>query len=182
MNYPNTLIRPIDFEGRETYRDLIGAYPEIPQAFGEALQQLMTHQQMSAVDQASIQKLMYFDSLINVRKQSSLLVFNSASTDTIVDSLNYYKYVKLKEISTRYDVFANKNFIDSKGDTTTLRENFAVYADFEANKRNESMASKSIQMIEAYPNKRIIILVGFMHRPYILKTLNEKGISFEKTL
>lgn len=182
MNYPNTQIRPIEFEGREKYRDIIGIYPELAQEFGEAIQQLIANHQISFDDRASINKLVYYDSLVNVLKLSSLQIINSPSSDTIVDSLNYYKYVKLKDISTRYDVFAINNFIDSKGDTTSLRENFALFADFEVNKRNESLARNSIHMIEAFPNKRIIILVGFAHRPYILKKLTEKGISFQKML
>lgn len=176
MNYPATEIRPVEFEGREEYRQKIGVFPEITYDFAKVLEQLHSSKSLTALENNDIKRLFYYDSLVNQLKTEKLSVINQKRTDEIVDSLNFYKYEKLKEISEKYSVFRSQKMIDSKNDTVSVKDNFDLYVDFELNKRNNALANNSINMIHSHPNKRIIILVGFAHKPYILRHLRKNNI------
>lgn len=176
MNFPNVQIRPIEFERREEYRQEMGIYPEITNAFGAILQQLMQSKSLTNEEEKSIKKLFFYDSIITVLKSEKLSVINQIETNTIVDSLNYYKYVKLKELSDNYPVFSTTTLEDAKKDTVSVKQNFDLYVDFEMNKRNSALAKHAAEIIQQYPSKKIIILVGFAHKSYILNALRKNGI------
>lgn len=176
MNFPKSQIRPIEFTGREEYRTSIGVFPEITPEFGNIMQSLASENQLTPRHQRIISRLFHYDKIVNDLKSASLRVLNSKKADTSVDSLNYYKYASLKEISETYPQFT-RTMVDSKGDTVSVRENFARYVHFEAYQRNEAMSRNSITYIRNNPGKRIVILVGSAHRPYILRELREQGIA-----
>lgn len=182
MQHPDVALRPIEFEGRETYRTTIGIYPEITQEFGRAVNSLVTANKMEAADEADLQRLFYFDSIINRLKNADLATINTAATDAFTDSLNYYKYVRLKAIAAKYPVFEEQKLNDSKNDTVSLRKNFELYARFEGTQRNEALAANAMAAVKANQGKRIIILVGFAHRPYMLKLLKQNGIDCKTVL
>ena len=115
-------------------------------------------------------------------KAEKISIINGKKVNKIVDSLNYYKYVKLKEISDKYPEFSLNKMIDSKNDTVSVKHNFDLYVDFEMNKRNNALANNSLEIIKNNPNKKIIILVGFAHKSYIQRFLNEKGIKLKYEL
>ena len=175
MHHPEVAIRPIEFEGRETYREQKGLFPEIPLEFGAAIEQLTKTRQLTATDQKAIDKLLYYDSIVSQLKQADLKTINTASTDMYVDSLNFYKYEQLSNIAKRYPIF-QQPFLDAANDSTILRDNFLAYAHFEAVQRNEALSNHTIAFIKGNPTKKIIILVGFAHRSYVRKALAEEKI------
>jgi hypothetical protein len=176
MNFPKTEIRPIEFEGREEYRQQIGIFPEITYDFAKVLEQLHSSGSLTEKENYAITRLFFYDSLNNNIKAEKLSIINQKKTDVIIDSLNFYKYNKLKELSNKYPAFHLKKMVDSKNDTVSVKDNFDLYVDFEMNKRNNALAQKAANLINAHPNKRIIILVGFAHKSYILRYLKNKDI------
>lgn len=173
MNFPKTRIRPIEFEGRESYREKNGLFPEISMDFGETIGNLVQANKLSQQHLADLRKLRQFDSIINLRKEASLTLINTAETDRFVDSLNYYKYERLLDMATTYDEF-NKIVKDANKRDVVLKSNFAAYADFEYRMRNNAMARHVLQAIKNNPNQRIIVLVGFAHRSPIIKYLTPR--------
>lgn len=58
----------------------------------------------------------------------------------------------------------------------SVKQNFDLYVDFEMNKRNSALAKHAAAIIQQNPSKKIIILVGFAHKSYILNALRKNGI------
>lgn len=181
MHHPEVAIRPIEFEGRETYREQKGLFPEIPLEFGGAIEQLTKTRQLTATDQQAIDKLLYYDSIISQLKQADLKTINTTATDMYVDSLNFYKYEQLSNIAKRYPIFLQP-FLDAANDSSILRDNFLAYAYFEAVQRNEALSNHATAFIKANPTKRIVILVGFAHRSYVRKALTAQKINVVSNL
>ena len=176
MQHPEVQLRPIEFEGRETYRDQIGIYPEITLEFGSILQQLSQTNRLNNNEKEYLRELFYYDSLNTRLKEEKLSVINDPKTDLIVDSLNHYKYLKLKQVSDNHVIFKTTKLLDAKKDSVSVKENFDLYVDFEMNQRNNALANNSIAIIKQNPNKKIIILVGFAHKSFILKAFKKQGI------
>ncbi len=182
MHFPNVAIRPIELTNRETLRDQLGVYPEITTEFGTTLQELANTNQLNEVEQKNLSQLFYYDSLINLLKQESLKVINTKKTDIIVDSLNFYKYVKLQEIAQNHSIFNTKQLVDAKKDTVSILDNFNLYVDFEMNKRNNALANNALTFIKNNPTKRILILVGFAHKSFIHSVLRKEQIDCQVSL
>ncbi len=176
MKKPGTQIRPIEFEGRNTYRKTIGIFSEPGDAFQKAMNNLITQKQFTAYQQDLLDRLIRFERLAQNLKSESLRLINNPQSDNIIDSLNHYKYKGLKEIVSNHPVFHETKMIDSKKDTTTVRDNFILWSDFEGNMRNQAIASNALNIINQNPGKRIIVLTGFFHRSYVLNKLKENNI------
>lgn len=179
MNFPQVNIRPIELEGREEIRQQLGVFPEITNEFGQILNTLIATHKLNQTEKAAIEQLFYYDSIATLYKTKTLREINQTKVDVISDSLNYFKYFKLKEIADKYDLFETTKLKDAKGDSVSIRKNFELYVDFEMNQRNNSLAKNSIEHINQNPTKKVMILVGFSHRYYLLDKLKNQKIQVQ---
>ena len=70
----------------------------------------------------------------------------------------------------------SQTLVGVKGDTVSLLYNFECYTDFEAKKRNGALANNTLKFIKANPKMRIIVLIGFAHRSFVLSELKKEGV------
>ncbi len=176
MKNPQVQVRPIEFEGRNAYRKKVGIFSEPGEAFQRVMNEIITQKQLSQREQQLLDKLSHFDRLAKELKNETLQVINQPLSDQVIDSLVYYKYEGLKEIVKGHPVFIRTKMIDSKKDTVRVKDNFLRWAHFEGTLRNEAIASNTLQVIRQQPEKRIVVITGFFHRPYLLKKLKESHI------
>lgn len=170
-HHPAVRIRPIEFEGRESYREKIGIDSEISGAFGNTLQQLMESNALATTDQSIITELIRVDQIITDIKTKTLDVMNTPETDAYVSNWHQLKYDGLLKIANTYPIFTEQMMMDTKGDSISIKDNFALFAAFEGYQRNDAMVQNTLRHIKENEGKRIIALVGFAHRAYLLKAI-----------
>ncbi len=175
MKNPMVNIRPIEFEGRNSYRKSIGIYPEAGPVW-QRLNQLNNEKKFNKEEQKIWDELAYLDSVASAYKNASLQSINQPKIDQIINELIVSQYVSIKKIVDTNPVFAEAKLIDAKKDTITMRQYFALWADFEGNLRNNAIANNVMKQIKLNPGKKIIVITGFYHRPFILNKLAENKI------
>ncbi|MEN2400162.1 hypothetical protein GKZ90_0010255 [Flavobacterium sp. MC2016-06] len=177
-NFEKTLVRPIEFEGRNDYRKENGIQ-DVDPVFIE----------INRLDSLNILSLKYkkiwsrfieVDNSLNEVYENSLKILNTAATDNLVRERQFYQYQKLKEI-----VDENKEFIKMKSpvfekDSITFRELYNRYCHFEE-LRNRTIIDNILKWKSKYPNKKIAILIGFYHRNFLVNELKwkQKEYNFE---
>lgn len=179
MKNPKVNIRPIEFEGRNAFRKNIGIYAEAGPVW-QRLNQLNNEKKFNKDEQKIWDELAYLDSLANVYKNASLQNINKTEVDAIINQLITSKYVKVKNIVDSNPIFEQSKLISAKKDTVTLREYFDLWANFEGNLRNQAIANNVIKQIKINPGKKIIVITGFYHRPFILNQLSKNNIAVKE--
>lgn len=175
MKNPLVNIRPIEFEGRNSYRKSIGIYPEAGPVW-QKLNQLNNEKKFNKEEQKIWDELAYLDSVASAYKNASLQGINQPKIDQIINNLIISKYLSIKKIVDTNPIFAESKLIDAKKDTVTMRQYFALWANFEGNLRNNAIANNVMKQIKLNPGKKIIVITGFYHRPFILNKLAENKI------
>lgn len=166
---PETMVRPIGFEGRNAYRKKIGVYSEAGFVYG-AMYDLLDKEELSK-EQSDM--LLHYEDLwgaMEVFKNETLSHINNSFVDRLIDSVNSYQYVKTKAIVDENSKF-NYKIIGSNKDSITLKEYFKKWTHFEGIQRNDALAGNLKRLIKKYPNKRIVALTGFKHRSYVINSL-----------
>jgi len=168
---PETMVRPIGFEGRNAYRKKIGVYSEAGFVYGAMFNLL----DKEALTKKQSNMLLHYEdlwSVMEIFKNETLPNINTSFVDRLIDSVNSYQYVKTKTIVDENSKF-NYKIIGSDKDSVTLKEYFKKWTHFEGIQRNEALASNLKRLIKLYPNKRIVALTGFKHRSYIINSLKD---------
>lgn len=176
MKNSKVAIRPIEFEGRNNYRRSIGLYAEAGPVW-QQLNLLNNEKKFNKDEQEIWNELSYLDSAANSYKNASLQTINDPEIDRKINSLMVSKYIKIKKIVDNNPLFEKLKLVNAQKDTVTLRQYFSLWANFEGNLRNNAIANNAIKQIKLNPNKKIIIITGFYHRPFILNQLKINGIA-----
>lgn len=170
---PKTMLRPIEFEGRNTYRLQTGLYPQA----NEVYQKLNELSNSNSFDEG--EKRIWSNFADCWMKIDSLQVLdlkgiNSEEADVILDSTKHYQYTQMKKIVSNHNAF-EEIMIDSKGDSISLAAYFKKWEQFEHYDRNNAMVENIIRTIESMPNDQFMLIVGYHHRYYIKKELKKKA-------
>lgn len=174
INHPKVEIRPIDIFQRNEKRKELGLFSEASAIF-QNLNKLNNDKLFNSEEQLIWDNFSDYWEQSEKIGNSDLKTINSKDSDKIIDSLINYQYYKLKEIVSTNQLFEKNRLIDAKNDTITQRKYFETWADFEMN-RNKAIAENTLNYIKKNPNKRIIISLGFKHRFFVRKYLEEHGI------
>lgn len=170
--HPNVLIRPIEFEGRNTYRVETGLFPQANDVYQElnemARSGRFSNQQQQIWDQFAI----YWKQMDSLTS-SSLKALNTSKSDEIVEKAKQIQYTETKKIVNSNDVF-KRLMIDSKGDSIPLKEYFNKWEKFEHYDRNNAMIANTMRTINSLPKQKFILIVGYNHRYYIKNMIEKK--------
>lgn len=177
---PIVKIRPIELNGRNEYRKSIGIFPEASLVFRK-LNELNNEKLYLPDEQEIWDKFAYFWSLSDSIANGNLKSLNNKKADNIIDSLMHYQYSELTKITNKRTEFEDSRLIDAKKDTITLKEYFKKWVKFEGLNRNNALSNNILNIVKENPNSTFIVLTGFKHRFYLMKTLSrlEKEHNFE---
>ena len=117
---------------------------------------------------------------LNELDNSSLKDINSISTENLVRERQFYQYQKLKEIADENDEFAKLKIETAAKDSISLRELYRRYCYFEE-LRNRTIINNILKWKEKYPDKKIVVLIGFYHKYFLVNELKwkQKEYNFE---
>lgn len=170
---PETILRPIEFEGRNAYRIRMGLYPQANEVY-QKLNELSRSKKFDAEESLIWSRFAKFWVMIDSLSSANLKAINTDEADAIVDSAKYYQYTQMKKIVSKREEF-NKQMLDSKGDSISLAQYFEKWEQFEHYDRNDAMVANIIRTIDNLPHNRFMLSIGYHHRYYIKKALEEKA-------
>lgn len=172
-NHPNTILRPIEFEGRNSYRTEVGLYPQAGEVY-QKLNELSKAGKFTPKESQIWSRFASYWVQLDSLSSTNLKALNNNETDAVMDSAKYYQYTKMKQIVNNRDEF-NEQILDSKGDSVSLVDYFNKWEQFEHYDRNNAMVSNIIRTLDRLPNDRSMLIVGYHHRYYIKKALASKA-------
>lgn len=167
--FPETLVRPFEFEGRNEYRRERGMVPTDNLTTG-LLKKLYENKELSQEQQEILRTYYGLTEQLKVIAGGSPRDFNNATTDSIVALRQYFQHKKLTEITDNREEFANSSHTMPNGEKISYREGYREWADF-WDLRNRTMAENILKVAEQNPGKRIVVTTGFLHRYYLLDEL-----------
>ena len=171
--HPETLLRPIEFEGRNNYRIEQGLFPQANEVY-QKLNELSNSNSFDEGENRIWHNFADYWMKIDSLNILDLKGINSEEADVILDSAKHYQYTQMKKIVSNHNAF-EKNMIDSKGDSISLAAYFKKWEQFEHYDRNNAMVENIIRTIESMPNERFMLIVGYHHRYYIKKELEKQA-------
>jgi hypothetical protein len=152
-------IRPFDYEGRNAFYEVSNTFLKETEV-SNRLEYLASNHSMTA-DQA---KIWATYSRVND-------TLNEASIQTPY-SINQQAYYDLSERRQDYQYHKVAEIVNSNDSLKEYREFYKSNADF-WDIRNKKMAEHIANFIRQYPNKRILVLTGSMHKYYLMKELTQ---------
>lgn len=167
--YPKTLRFPFDFEGRNQYRKDRGMVPADNLAI--KLIDSLYKEKLLTVNETKIYET-FIQSTNRLMKIAELSPdkFNNVITDSIAEKRQNEQYSGLVTITDERDEFAQRFVTKPDGNRLTLRSGFKLMSKF-WDLRNKTMASNIYEIAIKYPNMKIVVLTGFLHRYYLLREL-----------
>jgi hypothetical protein len=170
-NFKNTLIRPVEFEGRNNYRKENGI--QNPDLVINEINVLDSLNILTEKHKKIWYRFVELSNSLNELDNSSLKEINSISTGNLVEERQFYQYQKLKEIVDENHEFAKLKIETAKKDSISLRELFKRYSYFEE-LRNRTIINNILKWENKYPNKKIVVLIGFYHKYFLINELKWK--------
>lgn len=170
---PYTLLRPIEFEGRNEYRIQEGLYPQAKEVY-QKLNELSRSNGFNIQEQEIWDQFVNYWVKLDSLSANDLKSINTTESDKILDSAKYYQYSLIKEIVTEHQEF-DELMIDARGDSISLKNYFIKWEKFEHYDRNNAMVDNIIKTIKTLPNKKYLLLVGYHHRYYLKKALDKNA-------
>lgn len=162
--YPNTLVRPYEYEGRNTYRSEKGI-----QNVSDIYNKLYILNKRGRLTKEQSQTYNTFLSLVdslNKVGKKSLSVINRFETDNLVYERQFYQYAKSLEIAKNIPYFSTKTKKTKSGEEITLLEKLKRYCHFETY-RNKVMSNNILKWAKKYPGKKILVFTGFYHKVFL---------------
>lgn len=177
-NFKNTLFRPIEFEGRNDYRRQNGI--ENSDAVFNEINVLDSLSSLSAKHKKIWNRFIELSNSLNEFDNSTLKEINSNAVENLVNERQFYQYRKLNEIVNENDQFAKLKIETVTKDSISLRELYKRYCYFEE-LRNRTIIDNILKWQSKYPNKKIVVLIGFYHKYFIVNELKwkQKDNNFE---
>lgn len=169
--YPQTLIRPFEFEGRNQYRRAEGMVPTDNLTI--QLLDSLYHAGALSPQESEIVKTYYkLSEQLNAIATTSPKNFNNSRTDSISEQRQHFQHKRLTQITNKRPEFANRFVTKPNGEKISYRDGYQLWADF-WDLRNKTMARNILKIAEQNPGRRIVVLTGFFHRYYLLKELKK---------
>lgn len=170
-NFKNTLFRPIEFEGRNNYRKENGI--QNPDVVLNEINVLDSLNILSEKHKKIWYRFVELSNSLNELENNSLKEINSISTENLVRERQFYQYQKLKEIIDENDEFAKLKTGATAKDSFSFRELYNRYCYFEE-LRNRTIIDNILKWKNKYPNKKIVVLIGFYHKYFLVNELKWK--------
>lgn len=169
--YPNTQLRPYEFEGRNQYRIDKGMRPT--DGLTIKLVDSLYKTGLLTASEAEIFKT-YKDALepLKVNASKPPKNFNNSNNDSLCEKRQYYQYKMVPKITNVRPEFQNRFVIKPNGEKISYKDGYRLWADF-WDLRNQTMAKNIMKIASQNKGKKIVVLCGFMHRYYIIKELKE---------
>lgn len=167
-SHENTLFRPMEFEGRNDYRIQNGI--QNPEVVLTKINLLNSLNILPEKHKKIWNRFVELSISLNELDNSSLKELNTPPSDNLVKERQFYQYQKLKEI-----VDGNAEFSKLKIETTakasvSLQELYKRYCYFEE-LRNRTIVDNILKWQNKYPKKKIVMLIGFYHRYFLINEL-----------
>jgi len=175
---PAVAIKPAELANRNKIREQLGIYSEAGFVFSE-VDQLKEKGRLSNDEKhisADFDK--YWDLASNIGRQT-LSRINTKNSDVVIDSLMQFQYHIIGKIVNRHKEFDDKKIKGSNGDSISYKNYYNKWANFEGKIRNEGIANNVLKYRKQYPNKKILLFVGYKHRFFIRHYL-EKQIKLQE--
>lgn len=170
-NFKNTLFRPIEFEGRNNYRKENGI-----QNTDVVLNEINLLDSLNILSKKHKQiwnRFIDLSNSLNELDHNSLKEINSIATENLVRERQFYQYQKLKEIVDENDKFAKLKTETSTKDSISFKELYTRYCYFEE-LRNRTIVDNILKWKDKYPDKKIVVLIGFYHKYFLVNELKWK--------
>lgn len=170
-NFKNTLFRPIEFEGRNNYRKENGI--QNPDVVLNEINVLDSLNILPEKHKKIWNRFIELSNSLNELDNNSLKEINSVATENLVRERQFYQYQKLKEIVDENDQFTKLKVETANKDSISLRELYKRYCYFEE-LRNRTIIDNVLKWKNKYPNKKIVVLIGFYHKYFLVNELKWK--------
>lgn len=170
-NFKNTLFRPIEFEGRNDYRRQNGIQNTDP--VWNEINVLDSLNTLSAKHKKIWKRFIELADALNELDNSSLKEINSNATANLVSERQFYQYQKLKEIVDENTEFSKLKIETATKESISLKELYKRYCYFEE-LRNRTIVDNILKWKSQYPSKKIVVLIGFYHKYFLVNELKWK--------
>jgi hypothetical protein len=170
-NFKNTLFRPMEFEGRNNYRKENGI--QNPDVVLNEINVLDSLNILSEKHKKIWYRFIELSNSLNELDNNSLKEINSISTENLVRERQFYQYQKLKEIVDENDAFTKLKIETATKESISFRELYKRYCSFEE-LRNRTIIGNVLKWKDKYPNKKIVVLIGFYHKYFLINELKWK--------
>ncbi len=160
---------PFDFEGRNSYRKIKGMVPTDNLVL-QLVDSLYKEKQLDSVDTRIYETCNALTHTLTKMATLPPKNFNNATTDSIAKRRQDYQYKEILKIAMKKPVFSERKVTKPDGSQISYQDGFQLMCEF-WNTRNQTMAKNIIRVAERYPNKKIVVLTGFLHRYYIISEL-----------
>jgi len=171
--YPEVLIRPFEFEGRNEYRREKGIkQSESPTM--RILDSLFSSGKLNEEQRTIVSEYRRLTDQLNSFGYLSAINFNNPKTDSISKLRQYYQHHEIRKVINEQKIFSEINVTTTSGKKISLKEGYNEFCDF-WDLRNKTMAKNIIAYTKKYPGKKIIVLTGYYHRYYLLEELKKSG-------
>ena len=169
--HPETLIRPFEFEGRNSYKSQRGiSQAETPA--DKLLDSLFGTNELSRRHKKIVERYKKLtDSLVSLAHRSPYCL-NNSRTDDLARQRQFYQHHKIRKIVNERKEFTERFVKTSNNELITLREGYNRICDF-WDLRNKTMAKNIYKMMVLYPDKKMVVLTGFFHRYYLIEELRK---------
>ncbi|KIO52858.1 hypothetical protein [Flavobacterium hibernum] len=177
-NFKNTLFRPIEFEGRNDYRKQNGI--QNSDAVVNEINTLDSLNTLSIKHKKIWNRFVDLSNSLNELDNSSLIEINSIATSNLVNERQFYQYQKINEIVDENSEFAKLKIKTATKDAISFRELYKRYCYFET-LRNRTIIDNILKWKTQYPDKKIVVLIGFYHKYFLVNELKwkQKEYNFE---
>lgn len=167
---PTTLRFPFDFEGRNQYRKDRGMVPTDNLTF-RLIDSLYKDGKLTT-QEADIYQT-YNNLTAELLKYAALSAkdFNNPKTDSLAKKRQHYQYQEILQITDARPEFVKNSIIKPNGEKISYRDGFKLMSAF-WDLRNQTMAKNIYQIAQQHPNKKIVVLSGFLHRYYLINELS----------
>ncbi|GGF04161.1 hypothetical protein SAMN05443634_10268 [Chishuiella changwenlii] len=166
-----TLRFPFDFEGRNKYRRDRGMVPTDNLTI-KLIDSLYNAKKLTK------EQIKIYETFNNITgdlmkiAESSPENFNNKKTDSIAELRQNFQYQQLLKITNERPEFSKNYIVKPNKENISYKDGFKLMSDF-WDLRNKTMAKNIYDISEKYPNKKIVVLTGFLHRYYLIKELRK---------
>lgn len=160
----NALLRPYDIANRDNYLNNLRRR-RTERSFFEELTELYESGRMSSNVSELISGLMNSMNYAEYLSYNTPFEINRPENDTLIKEINYYDFQAFHQI------------IDETPELSEYEEYWQDHTNFWV-MRNNAMIDNIIQYTKEFNGKRLIVLCGFSHKPYLkngLKDLEDNG-------
>jgi pheromone shutdown protein TraB len=153
-----TPLRPFDLQGRNKYYERSGLLQHQYEAYQKLTRLRST---LTDSEKKAVTEYIFLTSSLEQIATKTLHEINGRETG---------KYVMRQQTLMSDEIL---NVVLSHKEMATVRKTFVDEANF-WNKRNHAMAANIKRYCELNPGKKIVILTGFYHKPFLIEALRDE--------